>query len=177
MNREKFKLIGFYVLAVLILVRFVIVPYRHALEEKRTLLGEYTETYRMRAASLERFREGEKAKSERNSAAETSLLKSVFPRTEPYASLQAELVREITTQAEKEELTVLNFEFPDPVLFKTISEVTVVIRLKGEQKGVVALLREMEKADGKYIMKRFENARSGQDTLCSMTVSAFRREK
>ncbi|MFO0753211.1 MAG: hypothetical protein U0411_07805 [Thermodesulfovibrionales bacterium] len=177
MNREKVKIAGFYLLAVLLLVRFVIVPYRHALEEKRILLREYRETYLMRAAAYERFREEEKARSERNSAAESSLLKSVFPKAEPYASLQAELVREITAQAEKEGLTVLNFEFPDPVFFKTISEVTVVLRLKGEQKGVVALLSGMEKADGTYIVKRFENARSGQDTLCSLTVSAFRREK
>lgn len=177
MNREKFKVIGFYVLAVLMLVRFVIVPHQQALKEKKVLLKEYEETYRMRAVALERFREEERARSERNNTAESSLLRSVFLKTELYSSLQAELVREISSLAEKQGMTVLNFEFPDPLLFKTISEVPVVIRLKGEQKGVVALLRDMEKADGKYIVKRFENARSGQDALCSITVSAFRREK
>lgn len=63
MTREKIKIFGFYALAVLILLRVVIVPYQNTIKEKKALLREYEETYRMRAASFERFKGEETTRS------------------------------------------------------------------------------------------------------------------
>jgi hypothetical protein len=176
MNREKLKIFGFYVLTALLLVRLVIVPYQHTIQEKKDLLKEYGEAYRVKAAAYERFKAEEKAKSPKKNETEDSLLKSAYGKDTPFISIQSEMVRAISGRAEKEGLTVVNFEFPEPTPLKQISEVPVIIRLKGEQKGIVALLKEMEKEEKKLLVERFEDGKSGQDFYFNLTVCAYRIE-
>jgi|GEM_PF-436642 len=177
MSREKLKLAGFYVLAALLLIRLVIVPYQHTIEEKKDLLKEYSETYVVKAAAYERFKAEENAKKQKKNETENALLKSAYGKDTPFISIQSEMVRAITGRAEKEGLTVVNFEFPDPTPLKHISEVPVIIRLKGEQKGMVALLKEMEREEKKkFLVKRFEDGKSGHDFYFNLTVYAYRIE-
>ncbi len=176
MNKEKLKILGFYVLAALLLVRLVIVPYQHTIQEKKDLLKEYREAYGVKAAAYERFKEEENAKRPKKNETEDSILKSAYGKDAPFISIQSEMVRAVSGTAEKEGLTVVNFEFPDPIPLKHITEVPVIIRLKGEQKGMVALLKEMEKEEKKLLVKRFEDGKSGQDFYFNLTVCTYRIE-
>lgn len=83
-------------------------------------------------------------------------------------------MKDITAFAEKNEITIGSFEFPDPVPFKGISEVPVTLRMKGEQKGIVALLMNMEKWKKRLVVERFEEAKEGPVVFCTMTVSAYK---
>ena len=174
MNKEKLKIFGFYVLAALLLVRLVIVPYQHTIKEKKDLLKEYREAYGVKAAAYERFKEEENAKGPKKNETEDALVKSAYGKDTPFISIQSGMVRAISGRAEKEGLTVVNFEFPDPTPLKHISEVPVIIRLKGEQKGMVALLKEMEREEKKLLVKRFEDGKSGKDFNYNLTVYAYR---
>ncbi len=173
MKREKLKIFGFYALAALLLLRLVIVPYQNTIKEKKALLREYEDTYRMRAASFERFRQ-EATRNIKTTGAEDPLLQSVFGKDIPVISIQSEIVKDITDFAEKNEITIVSFEFPDPIPFKGTSEVPVTLRMKGEQKGLVALLRNMEKWHKRLVVKRFEEAKEGPAVFCMMTVSAYK---
>jgi len=176
MNKEKLKIFGFYGLAALLLFRLVILPYQHTIQGKKDLLKEYGEAYGVKTAAYERFKAEENAKSPKKNEKEDALLKSVYGKNTPFISIQSEMVRGISGRAEKEGLTVVNFEFPDPVPLKHISEVPVIIRLKGEQKGMVVLLKGMEKEEKKLLVKRFEDGKSGQDFYFNLTVCAYRLE-
>jgi Tfp pilus assembly protein PilO len=177
MKREKLKIIGFYALCALMLVRFLIAPLQHSLQEKKSLLKEFTETYKMRTLSLEKYKVQEKETSKKNAVDEDAFLKSLYAKNIPYSTLQSDVVRTISDLAEKQKLTLLSYEFSEPVALKNISEVPIVIRLQGEQKGIVALLRELEKVDKKFVLRRFENAKNGAVSICYMTVAAFRMER
>jgi Tfp pilus assembly protein PilO len=174
MNREKFKVFGFYALAALLILRLVIVPWQNNIKEKKALLKEYQETYRMKLEAYDRFMQGEKTKGVKRNVPEDAILKSAYDRNTPFVDIQTEVVKEISDKAEKNGLMVQNFEFQDVVPLKHISEAPVIIRLKGEQKGVVALLKEIEKGQKKLLIRRFEDGRGGQDFFCSMTVYAYR---
>ena len=178
MNRERLKVIGFYVLAALIIWRVVITPLQHSLREKKALLNEYQDTYKMRMLSFEKYKEQEKGKNKESALVDEGFLKSLYGRDISYSELQSDVVEKISVLAGKEGLTIMNFDFAEPTSLKAISEVPVVIRLNGEQKGIVALLREMEKDNMKLVVRRFDNTKNGPfSAQCLMTISAFRLEK
>ncbi|MBF0557303.1 MAG: hypothetical protein HQL08_00830 [Nitrospirae bacterium] len=56
MSREKMKILGFYLLAVLIIGRVVITPLQQSLREKKSILKEYEDTYKMRMISFEKYK-------------------------------------------------------------------------------------------------------------------------
>ena|SRR5208337_1867868 len=178
MNRERLKIIGFYILAVFVIARIMITPLQHSLLEKKNVLKEYEDTYKMRMLSYERYKAQEKGKNRESAEAIEKFLKSLYAGDVPFSTIQSEMVEKISALAEKEGLTLLSFEFPDPVSFKAVSEVPVVVRLNGQQKGVVALLGEIEKDSRTLVVKRFEDSKTGQyASQCVMTISAFRLEK
>ena len=179
MNRDRLKILGFYVLAALIIARVVITPLQHSLADKKNLLAQYEDTYKMRMLSFEKYKVAqEKEKNKDSATSEEGFLKSVYGRDVPYSELQSEVVEKISALAEKQGLTLLNFEFGEPAPLKSISEVPVVLRVDGVQKGVIALLREMEKDNMKLTVKRFDDTKNGPySSQCSITVSAFRLEK
>ena len=180
MSRDRLKIIGFYVLAALIIARVVIMPLQHSLSEKKTLLNEYEDAYRMRMLSFEKYKALEKEKNKESTAAavEEGFLKSLYAADIPYSTLQADVVEKISALAEKNGLAIMNFEFAEPTVVKSISEVPVILRVNGEQKGVVALLREIEKDNRKLAVKRFEDTKTGPySSQCAITISAFRLEK
>ena len=179
-SRERLKILGFYVLAALIIARVVIAPLQHSLSDKKALLHEYEDTYNMRRLSVEKFKAQEESKNKEGTAAavEEGFLKSFYGSDVPYTTLQADVVEKITDLAGKEGLTVSSFEFSEPTSLKNISEAPVVMRLNGEQRGVVVLLRELEKSDKKLVVRRLDITKSGPyASQCSLTVSAFRLEK
>jgi len=178
MNRERLKIIGFYILAAFVIARIMITPLQHSLQEKKNVLKEYEDTYKMRMLSYERYKAQEKGKNRESAGAIEKFLKSLYAGDVPFSTIQSEMVEKISALAEKEGLTLLSFEFPDPVSFKAVSEVPVVVRLNGQQKGVVALLGEIEKDSRTLVVKRFEDSKTGQyASQCVMTISAFRLEK
>ncbi len=178
MSKERLKVIGFYVLAALIIGRVVITPLQHSLNDKKALLDGYEDAYKMRMISFEKYKSQENEKNKEKAAAvETSFLNSLYGQDIPYTDLQADVVQKISDLAEKHKLAVSTFEFSDPTSLKSISEVPVILRMNGEQKGVIALLGEIEKSDKKLIVKRFEVTKNGPySSQCSLTVSAFRLE-
>ncbi len=135
MNRERLKVIGFYVLAALIIARVVISPLQHSLGDKKTLLKEYEDTYKMRMLSFEKYKaEQEKGKNKESTSVDEGLMKSVYGSDIAFSALQADVVEKITALAGKQGLTILNFEFAEPTSLKAISEVPVVIKLNGEER-------------------------------------------
>ena len=179
MSRDRLKVIGFYFLAALIIARVVIMPLQHSLSDKKALLNEYEDAYRMRLLSFEKYKAEEKKKNKESTeaAVDEGFLKSLYGKDVPYSEVQADVVEKISALAEKQGLTIMNYEFAEPTSLKSISEVPVTLRLNGEQKGVVALLREIGKDNMKLVVKRLDNTKTGPySSQCSITVSAFRLE-
>ncbi len=176
MNKERIRILSVYILIMLIIIRFVVVPLNNSVKEKKNILSDYAEAYRAKALILKKQRHGQQEK-EGIVDAEKKLLDSVYQKDSPYASIQSEVIQEITGIAEKYGLVVINFELPEVTVTKDISEVPVLIRLKGGLKPVIDMLKDMEKWKKTCSFKNFELVKSEQEFALTMAVSAFRIER
>jgi hypothetical protein len=79
--------------------------------------------------------------------------------------------------AEKKQLTVMNFEMPDVVREKELSEVGAILRLKGQPLGLVEFLRAIEDWPKPLRVQSLESARNGADYNFTLIVSAFKIER
>lgn len=177
MGREKIKMIGFYILLILVFARFVVTPLNNTLKEKKALLNDYSETYKMKTLQIERLKAGKKTPAARTDEAEKGILENVYPRDSSYTLIQSKALRELIGSAEKNGLAVVNFEVPDAITGKNISEAPVIIRLKGPARSAVELLKDIERGNRPLRIRNYETSPTGNEFIFSLTVSAFRMEK
>lgn len=177
MKNERIKIIAFYVLMILVIVKFVAVPLNNLVKEKKGILNEYIETYRIKALLIERHKSEQKTKEAKLVKTEGVLLASIYQKDSPYALIQSEVLQWIIGSAEGHGLTVLNFEFPRAVVAENISEVPVLVRLRGDPKAVVNLLKDIEEWEKALRFRNFQVSRGRGDFVFAMTLSAFRAEE
>lgn len=163
-------------LFIIVILKFLIVPLRHSVDDKKALLSTAIETYRSKSMMLKAYKDTKSISAE-DEMNKNLLLKSVYEKRIPFIAIQADVLQSILDAAEKEKLTVLNFEFPEAMPDKDISEIPVLVRLKGPHKAVIALLQAIEANRMALKCKQFEGQNSNQDFLISVLVTAFRMER
>jgi len=162
--------IGLYILVILALLRFLIFPLHGAVEKKKILLSEQLETYRLKYQIQERQRGNQGP----NLIVEKSVLfPSLYDKGNSYSFIQSDVMK----LAEKTGLTVQNFEMLVPSAGKGISEVPVLIRLKGQPGGFIEILKAIEMGKKILTIKSMEINRTDPDFTFSLTLSAFRVER
>jgi hypothetical protein len=168
------KKIGIYLIIILALIRFLIYPLHASLQEKRILLGEWYESYRLKSRVSEKQREdqGEKGIVERS-----ALFPHIYDKGVPYTNIQVEVLEQVLKIAEKDGLTILNFEMLEPGVGKGVSEVPVLVRLKGPPGPFIEILETIEKGEKALSIRSLEITKSGEDQVFSLTLSAFRLER
>ena len=173
-NNIDIKKIGIYLIIILALLRFLIYPLHASLQEKKVLLGEWYESYRLKSRVFEKQREdqGEKGIIERS-----ALLPHLYDKGVSYSNIQVEVLEQLKKLAEKNGLTILNFEILEPIVGKGISELTILIRLKGQPGPFIEILKAIEKGEKALSVRSMEISRSDPDLNFSLTISSFRLEK
>ena len=168
------RAVGPYLLALLIIIRFLIMPLQSTASQKKLLLAERQELYATEQSLLERrLKQG----AERSPKWDDETLAQLsYPKDAADAVIQADLVRRLIETAEKKGLTVLNFEFPDVARDKEVSEIGVILRFKGQPRGLVDLLKEIEEFSKPLSIKSVESSKSGADFTVILSVVAFRVE-
>ncbi|MBI4691169.1 MAG: hypothetical protein HY754_13040 [Nitrospirae bacterium] len=174
MNREGIKITIFYILGILLISKLAVMPLYNSVKGKKAALNEYKETYKMRVHTLERYKSGKK---DTQPNTQGTIVKAVYPKDVNYPSIQSEILNKIISTAEKKGMTVLMFELPDIVQSKKVSEVQVLIRLKGTLRMFNDLIKEMDGWDKAIKFKQFDTSRSGQDFIFTTLLSVFRAEK
>jgi Tfp pilus assembly protein PilO len=169
----EIKRIGIYVIILLALIRFLIYPLHASIQEKKVLLGEWNENYRIKSQVFERQRgsQGMKIVVEKS-----ALFNHLFDKGVSNSYVQSDVLEWIIKIAEKKGLTVLNFEMLEPILGKGVSEVPILVRLKGMPGSFIEILEAIEKGERTLSIRSMEITKSGQDQVFSLTISAFRVE-
>lgn len=172
-KKTNIRVIGIYIIIILALLRFLVYPLQASLQEKKVLLGERYESYRLKYQVQERQQrdQGEKTIGEK----EVFLL-HFYEKGFHYSYIQSDILERIIKLAEKKGMTVLNFEMLEPVAGKGISEVPILVRLKGPSGALIETLESIEKSEKMLSIRSMEITRSGQDHAYSLTISAFRIE-
>ncbi|MFA4916751.1 MAG: GspMb/PilO family protein [Syntrophales bacterium] len=175
LNRQKeIKKIGIYVIVILALIRFVVYPLHASVEERKLMVSEQYESYRLKYQLLEKYRQ---LQSHSITVDKAVLFPYLYEREIRPSYIQTDVIEKIVKLAEKEDLTVLSFEMLEPVAEKNLSEIPVLIRLKGMPGAFIELLKTMETGEKALSIKSMEISRSGQELIFSLTISAFRTEK
>jgi len=173
-KKMNIRVIGIYLIILLALVRFLIYPLHASLREKKVLLGEWQESYRLK---FETFKKQRAYQAEKPIVEKSALFPHLYDKGTPNAYVQSDVLERVTRLAEGKGLTVLNFEMLESVLGKTISEVPVLVRLKGQPGPVLEIIETIEKGEKALSIRSTEIMKSGQDQVFSLTISAFRVEK
>lgn len=168
------KKIGIYLIIILALIRFLIYPLHASLQKKRVLLGEWYESYRLKSQVQERQKRDQ---GEKTLLGKDALLPYLYDKGILYSNIQSEIIEQIINIAGKKGLTVLNFEMLEPGVGKGVSEVPVLVRLKGPPGPFIEILKAIEKGEKALSVRSMEISRSDPDLNFSLTISSFRLEK
>lgn len=175
LNRQReIKTIGVYIIVILALMRFVVYPLHTSVEEKKLMLSEQYESYRLKYQLLERHGQ---IQGRKTSVEKAALFPHLYDREISHSYIQTDVLEEIIKLAEKKGMTVVNFEMLEPIVGKSLSEAPVLVRLKGMPRAFMELLKTMETGKKALSIKSIEVSRSGQELMFSLTIFAFRTEK
>jgi len=175
-NRQKnIRVVGIYIIIILALLRSLVYPLHGAVEKRKALLAEQTENLRLQSRIIDRQGQARPAGAVVDGSEVLPYLYDSQIRT---PQIQAEVIEEVVKAAEKRGLLVLNFEMPEAVVGKKVTEAPVRIRLSGKPEAFRELLVELSETKKILSVKTLEiNSLSGQGLSYMLVVSAFRVEK
>jgi len=162
---------GIYIIVILALIRFLIYPLHASLQEKKVLLDERCESYRLKSRVFERQSQEKKISIEKS-----ALFPHLYDKGISNSYIQSDILEWVIKLAEKKGLTVLNFEMLEPIAGKGVSELPILVRLKGMSGTFIEILEAIEKSKRALGIRAMEITKSGQDQVFSLTISAFKVE-
>lgn len=167
---QKLKTPGIYIVIMLTVIRFLIVPLHHNLTAKKIVFADKIEVYNTKKAFLDR-QGGEGRKD--IPADKGKLTELLYAKAQPASAVQAEVLKDLIERANKKGLTLASFELPEVIPGKSLTEVNVVLRFSGRASVVIEFLGELEKQKRRLNPKIFEIYTSGEEQFVNLTVSAF----
>ncbi|HIJ59503.1 MAG TPA: hypothetical protein HPP56_02640 [Nitrospirae bacterium] len=171
MNRQEIRKIAIYLILILAIIRFLIVPQASALKEKQELFQEIKETYEAKLILLQR-NQGQEI-PEKTSFDEDS----IYDKGVSYTDIQTELLQNVLSIVEREGLSLVNYEMPEATPSKILTDVPVIIRLKGKPQAFNNFLFELLRYDKKIKFRQFETIKQEPDNTFNFTLITFRAEK
>ena len=177
-RQQAIRVIGLYIVILLALVRFLVYPLHGALAGKKAGLAEQYQSYSLKCRLLGRQEAEHRVKATVvDGTAKTSLSSFVYEKGVGHFDIQADIVDLIGKFTEKKGLVIVNFEFPEPVFGKNVTEIPVVLRLQGKMLDFIEALKIIENGERLLRVKAVEITNRGNDFNYSLTVTAFRVEK
>lgn len=174
-KRERLRIMGIYLIIILVFLRFVLWPLSSSVEDKTNLLDEYLETYRTMAMLVQRKKSGDDTIDKSDTGQKKKLIASLYPKDSRISEIQPETIRAVLEIAEMNDLSVINFQLPDATISKDLSEVSIVIRLSGMPKAIINLLKEINQMEKLTDVRILQLIKSNQLTLI-LTLTRYRIE-
>lgn len=157
-------------------IKFVILPYESKIKEKKEVYAELVNAYIQKKEVYEKMKKLQLQKPEETPKEESF----IFPKNSDPQEIQLLFSKELKEIAENQKLELLNFELPEPSSGKTITEIPVIIRVKGKPKDIISYLEELQKAliKKKKVFKVSEAVLSGDRANVNLTlrISVFKTE-
>jgi len=174
-RQQAIRVIGLYLVIILALVRFLVYPLHTAVAGKKAGLAEQYESYSLKCRLLERQEAEHGGKA--IAVDKTALSLRVYEKGVGYFDIQADIIDGIRKFTEKKGLIMVNYELPEPVLGKNVSEVPVVLKLQGKMLDFIETLKIIENGKRFLRIKAIDINKSGNDFSYSLTITALRVEK
>lgn len=175
LNRQKIlRIVGFYILVILALVRFLVYPLNATVAERKVSLAEQHESYKLKYRLMERQKGDQGGRTKVDKAV---LLPHLYDKSIAYSHIQTDILEKVIKFAENKKMTLLNFELPEPAIGKNVSEVPVIVRFEGKPLDFMETVEMIEKDNTALRIKSTEINKTGKDYNYLLTICAFRVEK
>uniref|UniRef100_A0A7V5XGG3 Type II secretion system protein M n=1 Tax=Thermodesulfobacterium geofontis TaxID=1295609 RepID=A0A7V5XGG3_9BACT len=172
-KREDLTKIGIYITIALVIINFVIRPLNSKIKQNKEMLSELKQAYLIKNELYEKnlyFTQTPQVTGEPKS------LSLLYSKDIPYDLIRTKVLKWLIKKAEEKGLTIINFEIPEVKRGKEITEINVLLRLKGKIKPFLEYLKIVESHDKLILIKSVELYPSGQEFNINITFSFFRRE-
>ncbi len=175
-KREKLRIIGIYLIIILSLFIFILSPLSNSVEDKKTLLNEYLETYGTKAMLMQRKIQINKTLGKSISERERELLASLFPKDSLVSEIQIKTLKAITKSVEKHGLELVNFQFPENAVSKDLGEVSIIVNIRGIPKAIIGLLKEINQMNMITDVKNLKITSKRKQYTVRLTLTNYRIE-
>lgn len=172
-NSNWVKTIGVYVIIILALLRFLVYPLHSSVKDRRALFADQQQTYLLKSRLLQEARQ---ARDSENVKDLDKVRSTLYPRDARFSDIQTEMLEVIMKYAEKNGVNFLGFEMPEVAGSEKISEVPVVVRLSGNARPFIKLLKSIEQNKKNLKVKTMDISVNGGSMNFVLTVNAFRME-
>jgi Tfp pilus assembly protein PilO len=172
-KREDLRKIGIYLIIALVIINFVIKPLNSKIKQNKQMLSELKQAYLLKKELYEKKLYLSQTPQVISEPKSLSLL---YPKDISYDLIRTKVLKWLMKKAEEKGLTITNFEIPEVKKGKEITEINVLLRLKGKIKPFLEYLKMVESYDKLILIKNLELYPSGQEFTITITFSFFRKE-
>ena len=175
-KRERLRIMGIYLIIIMVFSRFALWPLSSSVEEKKALLDEYIETYQTKVMLVQKKGLVDKVMNRSTSLQEKDLLASLFPKDSLDSEIQIKTLNAITQSVEKNGLSIINFQFPENAVSKDLGEVSVMINLNGIPNALIGLLKDINEMKMLTDIKTLVIASNKKKFTVKLTLTNYRIE-
>jgi hypothetical protein len=171
-KQQKIKVIGLYVIIILVMMRFLLYPLHGAVKSTKNVLADEYENYRVKQQLLMKYRQTGVAKPATDNS--PTIAPRLYEKGIPIATIQAEVLEVLLKKAELYRLTVQNYEIPEAGGGNSVGVIPVIIRVKGPAEGIIEFLQAIPKEKKALAVQSMEVRTIGNETRYDLTIAAFR---
>ena len=173
-SRERLRTLGIYLIVILALFRLVLLPLNNAVKDRKVLLTEYLETYRTKTMTLKK--QAGEVENQLTPGQKNRLLTSLYSKGSSDSMIQSDVLRVVIKEAEKNGLMMINFELPETLRDPDLSEIPVLVRLKGSPRAMIRLLEGISQMKALTEVRMLQIEKFSEDWVLILTLSAYRTE-
>ncbi|MEO0264246.1 MAG: hypothetical protein ABIM17_03245 [candidate division WOR-3 bacterium] len=162
---------GLYLIIFLFLLKFGYEPLKELIDSRKEALGELSKAYAIKKETYEKIK-----RERENRELSKEVFDLLYSKDISDNRIRTELVNYLVVEAEKRGLGLINFEVSDTKKGKRLSEISALIRLKGNPKAFFEYLSQVENSKKLTVIRSLEITRTGTDFTYIFTVSVFKSE-
>lgn len=132
---ENLKKIALYLIFILIIVKFVFIPLYEQNNEKKQTLAKKIKNYELTLI----------LKESSSKDVSDQLINRIYSSEESTALIQSSLLSFIEDYCKKNNITLLNYDIPDPLAEDKLTKINLVIQLEGKPSQIINFLETLRK--------------------------------
>ncbi|MEO5360318.1 MAG: type II secretion system protein M [Nitrospirota bacterium] len=170
---SNFKKMGLYLLIILSIARFAVVPAKMAVAKKTALVEDYLTTYASKSDLLQRYLAVD-TKDDPEISNELAAL--VYPKGSNRTAIQTEIVNLLTKTAEANGLSVQNFQLIEGTEDTLLTEPSVLVRVAGQLRPIYGLFKAIQSAKPLLRIKSVEINVQDKGYIAKIVVTGYIRK-
>lgn len=176
LEKEILKRLLLYVLMVLALIRFLLIPAKNSLNKERELFESYKHKLRQKELQLAKIQEiANKTEQDLNNSSKLIPAHIYSREVDPF-ELQLRLLKDLLKVIQEKKLDLQSFSLPSISYGKTITEIPVELKFSGRPKDVFSLFDYLEKQEKRVYIKDCTISESFRRLFVSVTITVIKSE-